>query len=188
MSNSTALPSLTATYTDSEGEEDTNDEETYLSNSNTENTQSPTNYFSKSAISAPPSPLTAPIKVTTKEAKLVSNHNVTVASDDENEIEVNIPPHEVILITDENPNQEEEVTEDDGVSIPPEPPGHFSVDLQDKIAKYYDRMKIDQLDMNAFMEKRKDFRNPSIYEKLLQFCTINELGTNYPPSVYDPLT
>lgn len=37
------------------------------------------------------------------------------------------------------------------------------------------------------IQDRKDFRNPSIYEKLVQFCDINELGTNYPPEIYDPL-
>lgn len=37
------------------------------------------------------------------------------------------------------------------------------------------------------IEQRKDFRNPSIYEKLVQFCAINELGTNYPAEIYDPL-
>jgi len=48
-------------------------------------------------------------------------------------------------------------------------------------------MQTQQMDMNAVIQKRKDFRNPSIYEKLIQFCGINELGTNYPPSMYDPL-
>lgn len=42
------------------------------------------------------------------------------------------------------------------------------------------------MDMNYMVQKRKDFRNPSIYEKLIIYCNINELGSNYPPSVYDP--
>ncbi|KFM78927.1 SAP30-binding protein, partial [Stegodyphus mimosarum] len=40
--------------------------------------------------------------------------------------------------------------------------------------------------MNASIQRRKDFRNPSIYEKLIQFCNIDEQGTNYPPETYDP--
>lgn len=42
------------------------------------------------------------------------------------------------------------------------------------------------LDMNMMIQQRKEFRNPSIYEKLIQFCSINELGTNYPPDRFDP--
>ncbi|XP_044744994.1 SAP30-binding protein [Coccinella septempunctata] len=181
MSNSTALASLTATYTDSEGEEDRSDEDNEQNNGENKN-GSPYSQVT----SLPSSPTVAPVRVTSKVAKLVCYHDDTVVSEDENEVDETAPAHEVILLTDENPNPEEELTED-GVSIPPEPPGNCSVDLQDKIAKYYDKMKNEKLDMNAFIEKRKDFRNPSIYEKLLQFCAINELGTNYPPSIYDPL-
>ena len=36
-------------------------------------------------------------------------------------------------------------------------------------------------DMNDKLRAHKDFRNPSIYEKLIQFCDIDEFGTNYPP-------
>lgn len=44
----------------------------------------------------------------------------------------------------------------------------------------------EKLDMNKVIQERKDFRNPSIYEKLIQYCGINEFGTNYPPEKYDP--
>jgi len=42
------------------------------------------------------------------------------------------------------------------------------------------------MDMNTMIQRRKDFRNPSIYEKLILYCNINELGSNYPPHMYDP--
>jgi len=32
---------------------------------------------------------------------------------------------------------------------------------------------------------KKAFRNPSIYEKLILHCSIDELGTNFPPELYD---
>lgn len=107
-----------------------------------------------------------------------------------------------------------EKVEDDDIQLPPEPPGHCSTELQEKITKLYEKMQGNDLDMNAVIQLRKDFRNPSIYEKLIQFCGINELGmflifcilfmnqnyifnfalylvillgTNYPPSIYDPL-
>ena len=73
-----------------------------------------------------------------------------------------------------------------GVVIPPEPPGQCPVELQEKITKLFRKMESGGLDMNKVIQQRKDFRNPSIYEKLIQFCSINELGTNYPPDRFDP--
>lgn len=73
-----------------------------------------------------------------------------------------------------------------GVTIPPEPSGQCPAELQDKIARLYRKMESGGLDMNMLIQQRKEFRNPSIYEKLIQFCSINELGTNYPPDRFDP--
>lgn len=73
-----------------------------------------------------------------------------------------------------------------GVTIPPEPPGQCPAELQDKIARLYRKMESGGLDMNMLIQQRKEFRNPSIYEKLIQFCSINELGTNYSPDRFDP--
>lgn len=75
----------------------------------------------------------------------------------------------------------------DDILLPPEPPGRCSQDLQDKISRLYEKMQATGMNMNQVIQKRKDFRNPSIYEKLIQFCGINELGTNYDASMYDPL-
>lgn len=72
-------------------------------------------------------------------------------------------------------------------SLPPEPKGKCAVELQDKINLLYEKMKNTNMDMNRVIQERKEFRNPSIYEKLIQFCDINEFGTNYPPEIYDPL-
>lgn len=73
-----------------------------------------------------------------------------------------------------------------GFTLPPEPKGKCSVELQDKISKSYEKMRTTNMDMNKIIQGRKEFRNPSIYEKLISFCDINELGTNYPPEIYDP--
>jgi hypothetical protein len=40
-------------------------------------------------------------------------------------------------------------------------------------------------DMNLVIQRKKMFRNPSIYEKLIQFCEIDETGTNLPKDLYD---
>lgn len=74
-----------------------------------------------------------------------------------------------------------------GFQLPPEPKGKCAPELQEKINNLYEKMKNSSMDMNKIIQERKEFRNPSIYEKLIQFCDINELGTNYPPEIYDPL-
>lgn len=74
-----------------------------------------------------------------------------------------------------------------GFSLPPEPKGKCPAELQEKISNMFDKMRTNKTDMNKLIQERKEFRNPSIYEKLIQFCNINELGTNYPPELYDPM-
>ncbi|XP_004946198.3 SAP30-binding protein isoform X2 [Gallus gallus] len=74
----------------------------------------------------------------------------------------------------------------DEIRIPPEPPGRCSNHLQDKIQKLYERKIKEGMDMNYIIQRKKEFRNPSIYEKLIQFCSIDELGTNYPKDMFDP--
>ncbi|NXS03084.1 S30BP protein, partial [Oxylabes madagascariensis] len=56
----------------------------------------------------------------------------------------------------------------------------------DKIQKLYERKVKEGMDMNYIIQRKKEFRNPSIYEKLIQFCSIDELGTNYPKDMFDP--
>nr|AAH48030.1 SAP30 binding protein [Danio rerio]AAI64075.1 Sap30bp protein [Danio rerio] len=74
----------------------------------------------------------------------------------------------------------------DEIRIPPEPPGRCSSHLQEKIFKLYERKLQGDFDTNSHIQKKKEFRNPSIYEKLIQFCDIDELGTNYPKDMFDP--
>ncbi|XP_033841084.1 SAP30-binding protein isoform X2 [Periophthalmus magnuspinnatus] len=74
----------------------------------------------------------------------------------------------------------------DEIQIPPQPPGRCSSQLQEKIHKLYERKLHGNFDTNSHIQKKKEFRNPSIYEKLIQFCSIDELGTNYPKDMFDP--
>lgn len=166
-SQSFALASLTATYTDSEGEEDGVED----NNEKSPNDDSSAN-SNVSNLATPPVPVIPP--------RLVSYHDDTVISDDEG-------------IPGEGSEQERhklvggEGDPSDGVHLPPEPTGVCSNLLQEKINRLYERMESSGLDMNHVIQQRKDFRNPSIYEKLIQFCSINEFGTNYPAQAYDPL-
>jgi hypothetical protein len=74
----------------------------------------------------------------------------------------------------------------DDIKLPPEPLGRCSNNLQEKIARYNQKKQREGLDMNVIIQRKKGFRNPSIYEKLISYCGIDELGTNYPPEIYDP--
>ncbi|NXS86643.1 S30BP protein, partial [Erpornis zantholeuca] len=74
----------------------------------------------------------------------------------------------------------------DEIKIPPEPPGRCSNQLQNKIQKLYEMKMKEGMDMNYMIQRKKEFHNPSLYEKLIQFCSIDEIGTNYPKDVFDP--
>ena len=73
----------------------------------------------------------------------------------------------------------------EGVKLPPVPPGLCSAALQDNINRLYEKKVKYNFDMNATIQNKKAFRNPSIYEKLIQYCGIDEHGTNFPKELYD---
>ena len=73
----------------------------------------------------------------------------------------------------------------DGVRLPPEPEGRCSKSLQEKIAKMIEKKK-NGMNVNNYVQTKKEFRNPSIYEKLVSFIGIDEHGSNFPKHLYDP--
>lgn len=73
----------------------------------------------------------------------------------------------------------------DTVRLPAEPEGRCSKSLQEKIARMIEKKK-KGLNVNEYVQSKKEFRNPSIYEKLVNFIGINEHGTNFPKKLYDP--
>jgi len=73
----------------------------------------------------------------------------------------------------------------EGVKLPPEPPGHCSKELQEKFEGFWKNKVERGVDYNRIIQGKKAFRNPSIYEKLIIHCNIDELGTNFPPHLYD---
>ena len=72
------------------------------------------------------------------------------------------------------------------VQLPPEPPGKCSKALQDKVVALLQKEQKLGLDLNKHLQGRKDFRNPSIYEKLVAICNLDEFGTNFPEHLYNP--
>ncbi|NWT86478.1 S30BP protein, partial [Lanius ludovicianus] len=74
----------------------------------------------------------------------------------------------------------------DEIKIPPEPPGRCSNQLQDKIQKLYEMKMKESMDMNYMIQRKKEFHNPSLNEKLIQFCSTDDISTNYPKDMFDP--
>ena len=73
-----------------------------------------------------------------------------------------------------------------GVELPPEPTGRCSKVLQEKVVSLLQKEQKLGLDLNKHLQTRKDFRNPSIYEKLVTICDLDEFGTNFPEHLYNP--
>lgn len=179
-----ALASLTATYTDSEGEDDVIDE--LNDKSPAEESSIHSNHSIAGATPPPISKTEVRVSVpsiATATARLVSYHDDTIVSDEESNA-LDTSTLESIKMVSIDPVPDPVV---DGIRLFPEPQGRCSNELQEKINRLYEKMQSSGLDMNHVIQQRKDFRNPSIYEKLIQFCSINELGTNYPAHIYDPL-
>jgi hypothetical protein len=70
--------------------------------------------------------------------------------------------------------------------LPPEPAGKCPSELQEKISKMFSKIQNEGLDLNQEIQSNKAFRNPSMYEKLIDYCELNEFGTNYAPHIFDP--
>ena len=70
--------------------------------------------------------------------------------------------------------------------LPPEPPGRCSKALQDKVVALLQKEQRLGLDLNKHLQGLKDFRNPSIYEKLVAALGLDEFGTNFPEHLYNP--
>ncbi|XP_055679946.1 SAP30-binding protein isoform X1 [Lutzomyia longipalpis] len=196
-----ALASLTANYTDSENEDHPDD---YSPVSEGSTKQTP-NQATKSAAGTP-HPVSREVSATPpfvgtqtkpqppkKALRLVSYNDEAQISDEEN-----VSPNSDISAMDISEEEDQVVDKEQqesktdkfaeyGFQLPPEPKGKCAPELQEKINNLYEKMKNNNMDMNKVIQERKEFRNPSIYEKLIQFCDINELGTNYPPEIYDPL-
>ena len=70
--------------------------------------------------------------------------------------------------------------------LPPEPEGRCSKQLQDKIKKLYEKRLKEGENLNKAIQARKDFRNPSIYDKLILYLGIEERGTNFAKADFNP--
>lgn len=90
------------------------------------------------------------------------------------------------IVNEEGSATPGQVIDADSIQLPPAPPGKCSKALQDKISALYDRMKKEGIDTNYEIQRLTSFRNPSIYEKLIQTYHIDEKGSNFKLDVFNP--
>jgi len=70
--------------------------------------------------------------------------------------------------------------------LPPDPEGRCSIQLQDKMKRLYEKKIKEGENLNKAIQSRKDFRNPSIYDKLILYLGIEERGTNFAKADFNP--
>lgn len=73
----------------------------------------------------------------------------------------------------------------DELKVPPSSKQPCPPETQAKIDSLLEDVRSGK-NMVASIQKNKKFRNPSIYENLIAFCSIDEKGTNCPKEIYDP--
>ena len=210
-----ALASLTANYTDSEEEDDAKEEtaEAKDSTAPSSNADEASNLSAKSASRPGSATSTPPVKkmrlVSYGGGEEDDEVDVTKsdAEDGEKEESEKSEREDDVVSMDldsENNGEDEEEAKGaaasslrhststveveawtGGVQLPPEPPGVCQPELQAQINRLYKKRVETGYDMNAYIQNNKAFRNPSIYEKLIAFCEIDEHGTNLPKELYD---
>jgi len=79
-----------------------------------------------------------------------------------------------------------ELRDEEKVRIPDDTPRACSNTLEEKVAELIAKQKRQNLDVNYEIQKSKAFRNPSIYQKLIEYCEIDEFGSNFDPTDFDP--
>ncbi|VDN30223.1 unnamed protein product [Gongylonema pulchrum] len=76
---------------------------------------------------------------------------------------------------------------DDAVEIklPPSPTAKCPPELEERFRVFFEK-KAQGADLNAMIQKRRDFKNPSMYAKLIEKFEVDELGSNFDPAVFNP--
>jgi HCNGP-like protein len=167
-----ALATLTETYTDSEGED--NHEDVTISD--------PEEKQIKAEI------VVQPKKNHKLPRRLVSyndNEAHEGASDDDDQQPLEETEEVKEPDTEEVEDKYSKYVKKYGFDLPPESKAKPDPKLQETITNLHQKIKNSEFDLNKYIQAKKEFRNPSIYDKLIQFCNINELGTNFPPEIFD---
>lgn len=69
--------------------------------------------------------------------------------------------------------------------LPDSPSGVVDPRLADKFLGLVQKSR-EGFSVNEHIRNAKQFRNPDLLEKLVEYYDVREFGTNYPPTLYDP--
>lgn len=105
---------------------------------------------------------------------------------DSNKVAQNKDAIPVIEVTEDSPSEVPVFLNTRDINLPPDCAVKCSKSLQSKIISLLQKKVGSGVDLNSSLQQRKDLRNPSIYEKLVHFCNLDEFGTNYPEHLYNP--
>lgn len=162
-----ALASLTATYTDSENEDHHEDDEI---DSEEERRSTPEIVIPVNQVQN---------NNPKKSLRLVSYNDAEAHSDTENKEE---KEESDIDLEDKYAKYYKKY----GFHLPEPKNSRPNQKLQDMVTNITQKMiKKPEYDLNQYIQEEKKFRNPSIYDKLIQYCGINELGTNFSSEQWD---
>ncbi|CAG5107793.1 Similar to SAP30BP: SAP30-binding protein (Homo sapiens) [Cotesia congregata] len=75
--------------------------------------------------------------------------------------------------------------DEDDFQLLPTSADPYPPELQARFNNYIKVAESSGLDFNSVMQSRKEFKNPSIYEKLILHCGLDECGTNFSSDVFD---
>ncbi|XP_074103896.1 uncharacterized protein LOC141530600 [Cotesia typhae] len=75
--------------------------------------------------------------------------------------------------------------DEDDFQLLPTSTDPYPPELQARFNNYIKLSESSGLDFNTVMQNRKKFKNPSIYEKLLLHCGLDESGTNFSSNLFD---
>ncbi|KAK0410505.1 hypothetical protein QR680_005161 [Steinernema hermaphroditum] len=81
---------------------------------------------------------------------------------------------------------EERKERENAVRMPSPPLEPCPEHLESVFSKLFEKKFNGILNPTKQIQERKDFKNPSIYEKFIEFFDLDEIGSNFSKDVYDP--
>ena len=70
--------------------------------------------------------------------------------------------------------------------LPPVRNEGVSAETLARLGQYLEAQQQHNFDLTESIQRKKDFGNPHILTKVVDFFHIDELGSNYPPEIFDP--
>ncbi|KAB7507324.1 SAP30-binding protein [Armadillidium nasatum] len=187
-----SLNQLTANYTDSEGEDENpknisiSSDDYHISESKDAAKETPNSMESRESSGNTPKKAVNRLVSYANEDDDDDDHTFYKNNEDHEDSDEILNSEPMDTETEDGEEEKSSDFKDLGVKLPSAPAGKCSAQLQDKVTHFINRIKDGNMDWNRKIQNTKDFRNPSIYEKLIDHLGLDEMGSNYPLEMFDP--